>query len=248
MARPTLFTPARAALIVRTIRETGCSLGAAARVAGIGESTLRDWRKRGAQELSENAEPIEAAPDGEPQSFGQFVVALEQVLAGVEARMTRCLITAADRDWRAGAWWLERRRPELYGVARATAELDGDVHPDNSPASIHAGPLDMLSAESVRAYVRRQLALNVEPTATQLRRLEMLEAHAAELEAKQAKKPAAELRLIDPKAAAEELARRMAAKNTGIAEMSESVRLELQARQNAARNHNGDGGHIDGAP
>jgi hypothetical protein len=42
----------------------------------------------------------------------------------------------------------------------------------------------MLDPASIRAYVRQQLALNIDPTASQLRRLEMLSDHAAELEAK----------------------------------------------------------------
>jgi transposase-like protein len=121
MARPTLFTAARAALIIRTIRETGCSLGAAARVAGIGESTLRDWRKRGADELSQSEDPAEPMPERAPESFGEFVVALEQALAGIESMLTKCLVDAAAKDWRAAAWWLERRRPETYG-ANPTAD------------------------------------------------------------------------------------------------------------------------------
>lgn len=114
MPRPSLFTPARAALIVRTIRETGCSLGAAARVAGIGESTLKDWRKRGLAELRQCEEQLDVDPTREPQSFGEFTTALERALAAMESKLTKCLVDAADRDWRAAAWWLERRRPEVY--------------------------------------------------------------------------------------------------------------------------------------
>ena len=68
--------------------------------------------------------------------------------------------------------------------------------------------LDMLDPLSIRAYVRRTLALTVEPTAPQLRRLEMLEQHASALEAAKPKTDA-KLRLIDPAAAAAELQRRL---------------------------------------
>jgi hypothetical protein len=70
--------------------------------------------------------------------------------------------------------------------------------------------IDMLDPASIRAYVRQQLALNIDPTASQLRRLEMLSDHAAELEAK---KPSAEgkLVLIDAQKAAAEIERRLKA-------------------------------------
>lgn len=73
----------------------------------------------------------------------------------------------------------------------------------------YSGTLDMQDPESIRAYVRDCLAMSIDPSVAGLKRLEMLEEHAAKLEAK-ASKPA-ELRLIDPKAAAEELARRQQA-------------------------------------
>jgi hypothetical protein len=124
MARPSSFTPARAALIVTTIRETGCSLGAAARVAGIGETTLRDWRKRGAEELEQTEHQADIDPEREPESFGEFVMTLEHALAGIESQLTKCLIDAARKDWRAAAWWLERRRPEVYGDAKVKIDDD----------------------------------------------------------------------------------------------------------------------------
>lgn len=63
--------------------------------------------------------------------------------------------------------------------------------------------LDMLDPESIRAYVRRTLALTVEPSSAQLSRLEMLSAHAAALEAKQ-QKPAEQPASLDDLAAARE--------------------------------------------
>jgi hypothetical protein len=61
--------------------------------------------------------------------------------------------------------------------------------------------LDMLDPASIRAYVRRTLALNAEPTAPQLRRLEMLAEHAEQLERQQ--KPAQRPRMTAAEAAAE---------------------------------------------
>lgn len=51
--------------------------------------------------------------------------------------------------------------------------------------------LDMADPASIRDYVTAQLAKNVDPSSAQLKRLEMLEERAAELEEQQSKsKPA----------------------------------------------------------
>lgn len=63
--------------------------------------------------------------------------------------------------------------------------------------------LDMLDPESIRAYVRKQLALTVDPTSAQLARLGLLKEHAAELEAEAAaKKPADDRPKLPPEEAA----------------------------------------------
>lgn len=149
MARPSLFTPARAALLVTTIRETGCSLGAAARVAGIGESTLKDWRKRGAEELGSSESVPDIGTEDAPQSFGEFFFALEHALAGIESKLTKCLVDAATKDWRAAAWWLERRRPEVYG-----AKVPAEAVPE-TPRLVYAVDLKRAEAElSKRMYAK----------------------------------------------------------------------------------------------
>jgi hypothetical protein len=76
--------------------------------------------------------------------------------------------------------------------------------------------LDMLDPLSIRAYVRRALAITVEPTQPQLNRLEMLVAMADELEAKQptGDKPAGVLVLVETKDAAEVIRQRLANRGT----------------------------------
>ena len=41
--------------------------------------------------------------------------------ARAEARMVVLILKAAEHDWRASAWWLERRWPERWGDARMKA-------------------------------------------------------------------------------------------------------------------------------
>lgn len=53
----------------------------------------------------------------------------------------------------------------------------------------YAGTLDMQDPESIRAYIRDCLAMSIDPSVAGLKRLEMLEEHAAKLDAKQAAAP-----------------------------------------------------------
>jgi hypothetical protein len=59
---------------------------------------------------------------------------LEHALAGIESQLTKCLVDAARKDWRAAAWWLERRRPEVYGDAKA--KIDDDDAPTAGTARV----------------------------------------------------------------------------------------------------------------
>lgn len=68
--------------------------------------------------------------------------------------------------------------------------------------------LDMLDPVSIRAYVRKQLALTVDPSAPQLKRLEMLEEHAAKLEAAKASAEPPKIDTPDELAAARERLRK----------------------------------------
>jgi len=67
--------------------------------------------------------------------------------------------------------------------------------------------LDMLDPESIRTYVRKTLATNVEPSPQSLQRLKMLLEVADSLP--QQKAEVAPIRLVDAQAAAAELRRRM---------------------------------------
>jgi hypothetical protein len=42
----------------------------------------------------------------------------DQADATSEARLVVLILRASERDWRASAWWLERRWPERWGTER----------------------------------------------------------------------------------------------------------------------------------
>ncbi len=92
------LTPAVQEKVLVALR-AGSYLESAAQLAGIGSSTLYDWLARGRKARS-----------------GQFLEFLELVqgaIAQAEVQAVARVNTAAQTDWRAAAWWLER------GPARA---------------------------------------------------------------------------------------------------------------------------------
>lgn len=98
--RPSKLTPELQARLTRLI-SIGIPIGVACEAEGITKKTLRNWRAK--------AEAGDAAYDS-------FVADMDQALAKAEVGVTMHVIKAAQHDWRAGAWWLERRRPEHYGT------------------------------------------------------------------------------------------------------------------------------------
>ena len=101
--RPTALTPDLQKIITDTIRQ-GNYAHVAAAAAGITEKTFYEWLQRG---------------DRGEEPFREFS---EQVLISAseaEKNMTDVLRAAAtgtvEGDWKAGAWWLERRFPKRWG-------------------------------------------------------------------------------------------------------------------------------------
>lgn len=82
---------------------------------GVSKSTYYDWLKRG--EAGESP-------------FDEFLEAIDQAMAEVTRRVTYHVVKAAESDWKAGAWWLERRRGSVYGPPKQRLEQSG---PDGGP-------------------------------------------------------------------------------------------------------------------
>lgn len=97
--RPTKYTRTIGEQICKLVA-AGVSVEAAAQSQGIGKRTVYDWRERG---------------EAGDALYAGFAVELEKAMGDIEARLTMSVTAKAKADWRAGAWWLERRRPEVYG-------------------------------------------------------------------------------------------------------------------------------------
>ena len=101
--RPTLYTPELGVRIAKLVA-LGVAIGVACAAEGIGRATLYEWRAK--------------SRDGR-QPYAGFLAELERALARVEVEITKNVIAASKRDWRAGAWWLERRRPRRYALRQS---------------------------------------------------------------------------------------------------------------------------------
>jgi hypothetical protein len=102
MARPSKYTPATVKKITDAL-SAGNTRRAAAAYAGIDVRTMERWARR----------------------YAAFAASLLQVEAACEVGHVAAITKAArDGDWKASAWWLERRRHADWGkVDRLEIEI-----------------------------------------------------------------------------------------------------------------------------
>lgn len=100
MPRPTVYT-ARIGRELVALVESGLPLRTAAGRCGIGRRTVYEWLERGRRGL---------------KPFARFVREFERAQAVCEGNVIMEIVAAAEKDWRAGAWWLERRFPKRYST------------------------------------------------------------------------------------------------------------------------------------
>ena len=98
MARPTKLTPERADDLVLLLAAR-VPVEVAARSVNVSRRTLERWLRQ--PDLRARVEQARAAG---PQATDALS----------EARAVVLILRAAQTDWRASAWWLERRWPERW--------------------------------------------------------------------------------------------------------------------------------------
>lgn len=111
MPRVLKLTAERSEKIIGYLR-AGAYIETAAAAAGISKQTLYNWLSRAADENEED--PI----------FAKFAAAVEEAQALAEVRDIALIGKAAETQWQAAAWRLERKFPERYG-RRDRVELSG---------------------------------------------------------------------------------------------------------------------------
>lgn len=99
--RPSAITPEQREEIYEAIRAGVPPETAAGRI-GVARRSLYDWLARGRE-------------DGSREPYRSFTAEVDKALAGWETRDILLIGKAAETQWQAAAWRLERRKPQEYG-------------------------------------------------------------------------------------------------------------------------------------
>lgn len=135
MGRKTVLTPDVQDKIISAL-SSGAFKKHAANAAGVGERTMNEWLRRGA----EGEEPF--------ATFAHEVdVAIARDALRNQAVISQAAVGKAAGDWKAAAWNLERKFPRLYGRA---AELE-QLIPLERPQSPWVKPVPSTEAAPKRA-------------------------------------------------------------------------------------------------
>ena len=113
MARPTKLDLKTQNKIVTAIK-AGNYIETAAAYAGINKSTLYDWLKRGEREKQRVEKNPRYKIRKKERPFVEFSNAVEKALAEAEVRDVAIIAKAAEEQWQAAAWRLERKFPHKW--------------------------------------------------------------------------------------------------------------------------------------
>jgi hypothetical protein len=122
MARPMKLTATVRETICGAV-ERGATFETACEANRIAASTGWEWLSRGMGRDPDRPSTPE---------FAEFAEALTRARAKAEQREVELILKAAEDDWRAAAWMLERRNPARYGrnpVQRVEVALEHGTKP-----------------------------------------------------------------------------------------------------------------------
>jgi hypothetical protein len=108
-----VMTPKVVAAVLQSIAN-GNYIAQSCQAAGINPRTLRLWREKG-----------EADPDS---VYAEFSDLLEQARAFAETENVAVIKQAAEKEWTAAAWLLERQYPERWGRRDAVRNTVDATH------------------------------------------------------------------------------------------------------------------------
>lgn len=126
--RPTKLTSEIQNKIVTAIR-AGNYIETAAAYAGISKNTLYDWLKRGAREKERLERNPRARIKKSEAPYVEFSDAVEKAMAEAEIRDVAIIAKAAEENWQAAAWRLERKYPERWGRREKIEHVGKDDGP-----------------------------------------------------------------------------------------------------------------------
>ena len=153
VGRPSKLTPERAQAIALAVSE-GHYLQHAAAAAGVARSTVHSWLARGQKARERLDRGGEPEPDDGPYLDlldtleGAERCAVELGIAPIRAAMERV-------DWRAAAWYLERRFPRHW-----RPDADGGARDEEDAAAAFAA--DKAASEELLAKLKRLAEVSAE--------------------------------------------------------------------------------------
>jgi hypothetical protein len=150
--RPTRLTDDLQEMLVQLI-EMGTPADTAVRSLGLAASTYYGWMQEGRDAMSGRRR--------------EFFIAIEQAKAKAQNRMVGIVSIAAERDWRAAAFWLERTDPGRWGPMR-----EGRGAFRNPEEEAATGPNDKHVKKAVAAF--REALDQYEQTVGREKLLEMV--------------------------------------------------------------------------
>lgn len=112
--RPTKLTPELQNRIATLIR-AGNYVETAAASAGVSKNTIYDWLRRGAREKQRIAKNPRLRIIKKEAPFVEFSDVIEKAQADSESRDVALIAKAAEEQWQAAAWRLERKFPDRWG-------------------------------------------------------------------------------------------------------------------------------------
>ena len=108
--RSPLLTPALITIVVLSIEE-GLSYKDAANIASVNERTFYYWLARGRKLDTNNVEQMSEYE----QLCLQFFHGVQKAVPQQKQNLIQKIMKAADRNWQAAAWMLERKYPDEFG-------------------------------------------------------------------------------------------------------------------------------------
>lgn len=119
--RPSQLTPQVQQIIVDHLR-VGAYQQTAAAAVGVPSETISEWKRWGRRDIA----------DGKPDTiYARLWQAVCQAEAEAEFRALLNIRKAGQEDWKAEAWFMERRYPERWGMRASftveSAALEGPV-------------------------------------------------------------------------------------------------------------------------
>ena len=125
---------------------------------GINRDTIRLWGNRGAALIDELDENPSRELDEIEHLYVRFYVETNKSYAKGEISLVQNINNAAQGDWRAASWMLERTRPEKYGKIDRT-EIQQNVTVDVDPQTLSRKLNELMS--NVAAQEALESAIDV---------------------------------------------------------------------------------------